>query len=950
MRQRFILAGGASVLAIAAVATSIQRIPEGSIGLRPGAVVDAGLGFAPPWGRATVVRAGGKAALAGLTFRTPEGSELVFDVDVDYTLATTIPDKFRDDAARRGLDAALGTLAGHVLQDLGERSGAEALLSDPSTLEAALRAAFGSNGVTATRVSARSTMGDEVLGRRRTAEARERVRPMSARRLVVVGWDGADWEILDPMLAAGRMPHLAGMLASGVRADLRSYDPMFSPLLWTTMATGKPPTQHGIADFLVKDPGTGKRRPITSDFRKVKALWNICGDLGRESGWVAWWATFPAEPIRGTMVSELLASVSMRGADAALAVKGIASPESWLSERRDLIVAAADVTYEEMARLFPVARAEFEDARRRAPEEQVDPDSKAAPDPLTFTVKLLSATRTYHNVGVDMLKSGLPVVSIYYEAPDMMGHRFQHYMPPKMAMVSDEEFARFRDAVGNYYEVQDRMLGEVLAAAGPDADVVLVSDHGFRNGDDRPTDVAPFTTGQPAEWHRPWGIFAARGPSFRTGRIGPASLYDIAPTLLYLQGFPQADDMPGRVIEAALRPGLLASRSPSRIRSYELVGDRIARRAPAEIDPAAMEEMMANLRALGYVGGETTDPVTAPAATGAATAPETAAGGDASQTQVYYHRNLATYHRKQGNLAAAEQELLLANERQPFPKTYAMLGEVRASQGRFAEAAEAIEEGYRTIPSMMEPESLLWLVEMYLRAGNPGAAGTVVSRLGSRATAAVREAIQGRLADAAGNVDAATAAYERALAQDPLLVSVAMRLGDLYRARGAPGRIVPFLEQGVAKNPKADAYHHLLGELALAGGDAKGAHAHFLRAVDIQPENGLYLGHLANAAAALGRTAEARQSLEWAERWTGREAPSWIAIGGAWDRLGEPDRALAAFAKAREFGAQGPAPEIGTILALARAGRVAQARRALAEATQRFPESRALADLAARLR
>ena len=949
VRKRLPLLGGAAVLVLVALGSGVQRVPEGSLGLRRQSVVPHGLTWSLPWDRATIVAAAGRAGLTGLRLKTPEGAELVFDVDVDYALSRTVAAKFLEDSTAHGLDAAFATLAGHVLQDVGSRLGAESVLTDPAPLEASLRAALTANGVAASRVVFRSTMGDEVLGRRRTVEAQERARPMAARRLVIVGWDGADWQILDPLMAAGRMPHLARFVASGVRADLRSYDPMFSPLLWTTVATGKPPTQHGIADFLVKDPNSGKRRPITSDFRKVKALWNICGDLGRESGWVAWWATFPAEPIRGTMVSELLASVAVKGADAALAVKGIASPESWLKERRALLVPAAAVAYEDMARLFPVTRAAFEDARRRAPEEAVDPESKDPADPLTFTVKLLAATRTYHNAGLDMLRSGLPVVSVYYEAPDMMGHRFQHYMPPKMAMASEEEFARFRDAVANYYAFQDELLGDVLAAAGPDADVVLLSDHGFRNGDDRPTDVPPYTTGQPAEWHRPWGIFAARGPSFRAGRIEPASLYDIAPTLLYLMGLPQADDMRGRVIVSALRPGLIASRPEMRVKSYELVGERLGRGAPAEIDPAAMEEMMANLRALGYVGGDTPAPggATPP---GAVAGTPTVEGAEPSQTQVYYHRNLATFHMKQGNLAAAEQELLLANERQPFPKTYAMLGEVRAAQGRFREAADAIEEGHRRIPTLMDPESLLWLAEMYLRAGDATAAAGVLPRLGSGAPIAVQEAIRGRLEDTAGRADAAVAAYERALASDPLLVSIAMRLEDLYRMRGAPDRIVPILEAGIAENPLADAYHHLLGELALGAGNPKSAYGHFRRALDVQPENGLYLGHFAVSAAATGRPAEARQALEWAERWTSREPTAWIAIGGAWDRLGETDRALAAFVKARESGALGPAPEIGAVLALARSGRVAEARRRLDEARVRFPDSRALADLASRLR
>ena len=103
------------------------------------------------------------------------------------------------------------------------------------------------------------------------------------------------------------LSNFARLMNGGAWGDLRSYDPMFSPLLWTTIATGKPPTQHGIADFLVRDPASGQRRPISSEFRKCKALWNIFGDLDRESGWTAWWASFPAEHIRGVMVTELLA-------------------------------------------------------------------------------------------------------------------------------------------------------------------------------------------------------------------------------------------------------------------------------------------------------------------------------------------------------------------------------------------------------------------------------------------------------------------------------------------------------------------------------------------------------------------------------------------------------------------------------------------------------------------
>ncbi|MCA9288901.1 MAG: alkaline phosphatase family protein, partial [Phycisphaerales bacterium] len=60
-----------------------------------------------------------------------------------------------------------------------------------------------------------------------------------AKRVLVVGWDAADWKLIDPLLARGEMPHLARLIGNGCRADLASLDPKLSPLLWTSIATGK---------------------------------------------------------------------------------------------------------------------------------------------------------------------------------------------------------------------------------------------------------------------------------------------------------------------------------------------------------------------------------------------------------------------------------------------------------------------------------------------------------------------------------------------------------------------------------------------------------------------------------------------------------------------------------------------------------------------------------------
>jgi len=82
-------------------------------------------------------------------------------------------------------------------------------------------------------------------------------------RVLFVGIDGADWDVIDPLLRAGQLPQLARLRREGVWARLRSSVPTLSPLLWTTVATGKSPDRHGINDFLVLDTTTGEyNRPF----------------------------------------------------------------------------------------------------------------------------------------------------------------------------------------------------------------------------------------------------------------------------------------------------------------------------------------------------------------------------------------------------------------------------------------------------------------------------------------------------------------------------------------------------------------------------------------------------------------------------------------------------------------------------------------------------------------
>lgn len=947
-RRWILLAVGLACVASLA-ATSIRRVPAGSVGLGPDRVVRSGWVWVPPFRSLPVIPERGEIEATGIPFRTREGSTLPFDLRLAYAMRDRLSPTLVADARRAGLAGAVDSLARHVLDDVAGREGPDRLLAEPGRIEGPLAAALEAAGLRVERLSFRSPVAEKVARRVATDEARSKMRPQS-HRVVVVGWDGADWKTALPLIAAGRMPNLARFVRDGAWGELRSYDPMFSPLLWTTVATGKSPTEHGIADFLVTDPKTGSRHPITSDMRRTKALWNIFNDFDRPSAWIGWWASYPAEATRGAVVSNWLPSIVARGgAEKAAGVEGLAYPREFLASRTSLLVPAASIARDEVAAFFPFDDAEYQAALRYAAKPPTQEEESARrksgePEPaVPFLMSTLASMRTYHNLALDLLRSGNPFVAVYYEGVDMIGHRFQHYMSPKMQMVTEAEHRRFANVVERYYAWQDERLGELMRAAGDDAVFVLLSDHGFVSGDARPEGIPPYTHGQPVEWHRPWGILAFHGPGVRKGALPRTSLYDVAPTLLHLAGLPLADDMGGRLVSDAFGRAASGGEDPPRIATYEATGAALERVAATSIDPEAAAEMMANLRALGYVGGDDTGGVPADAAAPADPAAEGA------ETQFYYHRNLAVAHMRQGRWKNAEAELLLANERKPYAKTFAMLSEVRAAQGRYADAIAALEAGWETVGDSMEGESLLWIVELRLLAGDRSGAERDAARWASKMPAGVRHAVDGRLAEIRGDEAGARDAYERALAEDPLLSRAAEQLFGMLARRGEARTLEPFLLRTLQEHPRVDGYWDLAGQIAAAREDWSTAIERFRKASELQPDSGTYLGRLASALAASGKRDEAKAALSWIDRAPVQPPDAWMAIGGAYDRIGDASRAVEAFAKARDAGLAGPGAEIGAALALARAGRTDEARRVIAEARTRYPSSEAVRTLANRL-
>ena len=125
----------------------------------------------------------------------------------------------------------------------------------------------------------------------------------SKEKTLLIGWDSADWSIIRPMMAAGKMPALKKFLEKGCSGRIKTLQPSFSPMLWTSIATGKLAHKHGILGFVEPSSDGTDIQPVQSTSRKCHALWNILGSRGYKSNVIGWWPSHPAEPISGEMVT-----------------------------------------------------------------------------------------------------------------------------------------------------------------------------------------------------------------------------------------------------------------------------------------------------------------------------------------------------------------------------------------------------------------------------------------------------------------------------------------------------------------------------------------------------------------------------------------------------------------------------------------------------------------------
>jgi len=206
-----------------------------------------------------------------------------------------------------------------------------------------------------------------------------------------------------------------------------------SPVIWTTVATGVKPQEHGITDFVV--PTAQGDVPVSSDLRKVPALWNMLTRVGRRVAVLGWWGSWPAEEVNGYVVSDR----------ALLKLERTVYPPSYLPE------------------FLRLAR-------------------KAEREPSLFQSDDLAGSRdrALALAAAQLAGKDLDLLLMYFRSTDVVSHAaWKCFEPEAFPGADPASLEACRGRVEQVYEAVDQAIGRILDAAPGDTNVMVLSDHGF---------------------------------------------------------------------------------------------------------------------------------------------------------------------------------------------------------------------------------------------------------------------------------------------------------------------------------------------------------------------------------------------------------------------------------------------------------------------------------------
>lgn len=258
-------------------------------------------------------------------------------------------------------------------------------------------------------------------------------------KVVVIGLDGATWEILQPWIDRGDLPTLAGLQECCAWGELQSAVPYLSPPAWTTAVTGVNPGKHAIFDFQRRLPGQAAVVNETAKSRRAQPVWNILNASGKRVLLMNIPMTDPPDPIDGLFIAGF----------PHLNHTGFTHPPELEDRLGDYVLDELQI------KLFPGKE-----------------DSLLA----AYHRDVASRKRIMLEWLAD---EPFDMMWVVFTATDRIQHTFWIFMDPENPNYDAEKAEHYGEAIHDLWVAVDRALGEILTAIGPEATTLVMSDHGF---------------------------------------------------------------------------------------------------------------------------------------------------------------------------------------------------------------------------------------------------------------------------------------------------------------------------------------------------------------------------------------------------------------------------------------------------------------------------------------
>ena len=363
-----------------------------------------------------------------------------------------------------------------------------------------------------------------------------------SRKVLLLGWNLASWQLINPLLDQGKLPHLQSLVDQGIMGGLKTQRPLLEHVVYNSVATGTYADKHGVLGPLEVGP-QDQIQPTGSLTRRVDAIWDTLSDKGLNCHVVNFPTTGPAEKINGTFVApSFFETVPLTYQEKFEVPLVSVHPESQLESLSQFIVTLQDIDADVMSTFVPRFR-------------ELD-----VSDPKLINIGIAAAQTFSVHATATHLMEDVPwdFMAVSYDLIELLGRRFfQYHVPPSQGASGSEQENRYRIAVHLFSEVVnaaiqlcDTLLGRLLELAGDDASIILYSPWGILNQ----TDFSAIEEAENSRYlesiYRGEGIFLMREKKMPSDELLHEIGYlDICPTVLRSCGLDLGNNLDGCAVQ-----------------------------------------------------------------------------------------------------------------------------------------------------------------------------------------------------------------------------------------------------------------------------------------------------------------------------------------------------------------------------------------------------------------